>query len=928
MPERGSQAPAPAEPSPTPLARFRTVNQARLERLRSLLRPRQRPFLDLLPLLLEFNEPSLPGFAGAEAASGILDYRPSPAALALARELAGTARLEPRRSRAPDILGLYFMGSAGTVAHTSASDLDVWVCHRQGLTERALGALRAKVTGLAAWAQRLGLEVHFFVFDPERFRRGERCALSGESSGSSQHALLLDEFYRSGLVLAGAFPRWFQLGPQEPGGPRPQECAAQTAVDFGELSGIPAEEFFGAALWQLSKSIRAPYKSALKLLLMEAYAAEFPRPRLLSQEYKRAVCAGESRLERLDPYLLLYRKVEGYLLESRDQDRLELLRRCFYLKVGEPLGAPLAPLTPDWRRETLRRMTAEWGWEPSRLARLDAKSRWKVETVREEARALVGALTRSYRLLSDFARDKAANSLITQRDLNTLGRQLYAAYERKAGKLERVNGGIAEDLREEEVTLEPLERAGAGQGWLLLRGRASEAGGRAPLYRAARPVELLAWCHFNGVLDARSRLSVAPPAEGLDGPGARQVLEWLERDFPQGARGAGSLGQFERPASLRAAGLYVNVGPAPRQGPHLTSARNNPLSHGGRRDNLVRCLDLVVESTWEEVYTSHHGGERAVVDCLALYLRWSLTEADPTLPAARCATPVHGPALSRRLPELFEDAHRAFAASPHGRFLFELGAGYGLLRNGEAGVVGELLDGEAALLRQLGRPQDAFAPVTFDRAWSAASVLPAIYAANRAGLVQVFLHERPGAAGLYVLDEHGSLFHQGLPEGDPRACLTHLRRFLRATARRARAAAAAAGAPAEGRELEFHRLVGPPWRLCPMDEAGGEDAAPYLELQVIGQADEAGGPGLSVFCDQREYSSLEHGERVFEAVVADILGRRASGLRYPVYITDLDLSGTPAARRAPGGPQTCTLLHYKRSIEARLARALDSAPPA
>ena len=43
-------------------------------------------------------------------------------------------------------------------------------------------------------------------------------------------------------------------------------------LDLGGLSSLSAEEYFGASLWQLYKSIDSPYKAVLKTLLLEAYS--------------------------------------------------------------------------------------------------------------------------------------------------------------------------------------------------------------------------------------------------------------------------------------------------------------------------------------------------------------------------------------------------------------------------------------------------------------------------------------------------------------------------------------------------------------------------------------------------------------------------------------------------------------------------------
>lgn len=55
--------------------------------------------------------------------------------------------------------------------------------------------------------------------------------------------------------------------------------------------------------------------------------------------------------------------------------------------------------------------------------------------------------------MTQFARSEQTVSLINKRDLNVLGRRLYAAFERKADKVEFINPGIAPDLAEDTLTL-------------------------------------------------------------------------------------------------------------------------------------------------------------------------------------------------------------------------------------------------------------------------------------------------------------------------------------------------------------------------------------------------------------------------------------------------------------------------------------------
>lgn len=104
---------------------------------------------------------------------------------------------------------------------------------------------------------------------------------------------------------------------------------------LGELS---AEEYFGASLWQLYKSVDSPYKAVLKSILLEAYSADYPNGKLLALEMKQHLHRGEIVNYGLDAYCMMLERVTRYLVSINDLTRLDLIRRCFYLKVCEKLS--------------------------------------------------------------------------------------------------------------------------------------------------------------------------------------------------------------------------------------------------------------------------------------------------------------------------------------------------------------------------------------------------------------------------------------------------------------------------------------------------------------------------------------------------------------------------------------------------------------
>src|SRR5574339_427267 len=97
---------------------------------------------------------------------------------------------------------------------------------------------------------------------------------------------------------------------------------------------------------------------------------------------------------------MMYRKLERYLLVRGETKRLELVRRCFYFKVGKAITKGPTQRTKSWQRELLERMVQQWRWNKPQLLNLDARPQWKIGRVLTEQRELVRELTNGYRSCS------------------------------------------------------------------------------------------------------------------------------------------------------------------------------------------------------------------------------------------------------------------------------------------------------------------------------------------------------------------------------------------------------------------------------------------------------------------------------------------------------------------------------------------------
>ncbi|STY64744.1 adenylate cyclase [Mannheimia haemolytica] len=150
-----------------------------------------------------------------------------------------------------------------------------------------------------------------------------------------QHSIffLLDEFYRSAILLAGKRLLWLHLHKNEYQNVHNNpEIDLTEWIDFGDFSSLSTSEFFGASLWQLYKGINNPYKSAIKILLLECYAHTYPKTKLISKEFKKKLLSDNALEYHFDPYLAMLELVTEHLRSRKEWVKLDACESVFMQK--------------------------------------------------------------------------------------------------------------------------------------------------------------------------------------------------------------------------------------------------------------------------------------------------------------------------------------------------------------------------------------------------------------------------------------------------------------------------------------------------------------------------------------------------------------------------------------------------------------------
>ncbi|MEM7080850.1 MAG: class I adenylate cyclase [Pseudomonadota bacterium] len=349
------------------LASFRAHHEYRHAQTLKRLAGSHAQFLLALPLLVHYNHRRLPGYCPG-APSGIPEFKPTPAARQVLASLVGG--LPQMTVYETEIEAIFYMGSAGTAAHTRDSDIDVWVV----VANNRCDFMQEKLRSLEQWAKQRGVDLQAFAVSTQQFRAG---------SGVENSPLLLDEFYRSACWLAGRAPAWWAvpIGASDAHRRLVREVVEQrvvdrkSLVDFGPVPDFSTRDLLAAALLELGRAFDTPYKSLLKLALLETYAAGAPS---LAETYKRHVLEDRAH-EELDPYLLLAERLDEHF---SGQSRLSFLRRAWLIKSGRG-NARLSRQHPWWR------LAQAWGYaDEGQLDHLRYTENWTIQQLLTESNRL------------------------------------------------------------------------------------------------------------------------------------------------------------------------------------------------------------------------------------------------------------------------------------------------------------------------------------------------------------------------------------------------------------------------------------------------------------------------------------------------------------------------------------------------------------
>jgi len=921
--------------------RFKNLNQQRLKRVNDFLQPQQNIFLSLLPLLVHQNEPFLPGFVpfikdeekekrgifDVPVPIGIPDYTPDKETLLAAKKLSKTYKYRRKALPSYPIQGIYLMGSLSSIAFSKTSDIDIWLCHQPDLDKLRLDKLQQKCTKIEQWAAELNLEVHFFLVNSEQFAKGENIPLSEESSGSTQHYLLLEEFYRTAIFIAGRIPAWWLIPPNQELNYtgylnhllKHRFIASNDIIDFGGLASVPAEEFASATLWHIYKSVTSPHKSLLKLFLMEAYASEYPHPEWLSFKLKQSIYQGFFDIDELDPYVLIYTKVDQYLQSQQSRERLELARQCFYLKVMGTSSKYIDGSTREQREKTMKTIASQWNWPDQLLSSLNEQQFWDIKKAIQEHIIVRKQLKQCLQIIHVIAGQYINASYRNNHELKLISRRLSVALEKKPGKVEVMTTRSSIHRKEPELAIVEMTQ-GKTHYWALYSQKNNI--NHQLIKQDSHLLRLLAWLIINRLYDPQVYIEINSHSINLSRAELSQMLKQLDQFIANNLNEDRSLQVYHLADKLTASLTFVNLGhfqtdQREDDGMMVISDRSDPLSYGKNRLCFVQKIDKISISAWGEVMTSQHEGLDELFNCFCRTFNNGQLPILTTQHRFVCYTPSRANSIVLRLETVFAQLVKLFAdpeSNQNNRYILPGERSTYIFQKINQQLHYWKLDSTEQLLQELAKVQPKFCQLHFDSNSLDDKIIPFLYQSNQANIVQVYVLIMLHSVTVYIIDEKGALFIQEHKQSNHHQVLSHYSLFLESVLNHS--------VFPRDIQLRFYQIQQYKSGDYVLHPANWTPSIHYMDLSLQIVQDNVIAPkpttNYYIYCNDIEFNSVEYGDKLFEEVSNYIFDCRKNKESYPIHISNIDAPYHFFGVNNESELQTVLFLNYKRKLEIRL----------
>lgn len=763
---------------------FLQFNEVKYKRFQQLIgNPGVRRVVNSIPILLSVNHKRLPGYIEGDVPCGIAGLKPDGEA---AKFLQGRFYLREiaLQTGEPFIQMMAVMGSVGTIAYTRDSDFDYWVCiDRRAASPEKVGLFQQKVDAVQSWAMKeIDIEVNIFVNDISNIKANIFAENREEAFGSIIGAVLKDEFFRSSIIIAGKTPFWWVL-------PRlvrdneyeafcqavPPKEMSEYFVDLGNVYEISREDFIGAALFLIIKSLGNPFKSIIKLGLLEKYLFGPDNSPLLCQKVKSSILRGNLDNRIIDSYILMFEEVyEYYASAVADAALLKILRQNLYLKINPQLSRYVGVKDRQglpYKVLVMFRYVKEWGWSGKEVQALDNFESWDYNRTLVFWSLVQKFMLLSYQKIAAQIPSMDLERKVSASDFKLLSGKIKSHFAHEKNKIDQYIT-FKDTPFESVLHVEPAAGSGMdGDEWSLLKRNmsAGEAGQSTLLKTEKGLVRLLAWTAINRIFNPRfSRLKFQA---GYSRVSQNRVLELLGRiaDHFSGTLAKLKNEYYLRPAFNMANMLIVNFG--------IENAE------------AITTIHHIYQTSWGESYIDEYGAESDIVPILGTVLKEGIISCPKFDDYCVIDTPEPFKKHYKDIEQIFREAYNFIVQGRDARFSYRflgrLGGRYVTVSR-EGGSVSLASDPDIvkALSRISLNPRPA-ALYSFYCTDLRLRILDEIYRMKKKNVITAVFEEAGEYVLAYVINEYDNIFTFIKPKKAKEDLVVFMYDFCRNSVRRA-----------------------------------------------------------------------------------------------------------------------------------------------
>ncbi|MFC1669593.1 class I adenylate cyclase [Spirochaetota bacterium] len=706
-----------------------------------------------IPLLLSVNEKKLPGYVDGDVPLGITGYEPDEEIIKFITGKFHTSSINCN-FKDPHIELLAIMGSIGTIAYNKDSDYDYWVCINKSRTgPKMIANLSKKIDSIQKWIKdEFKLEVHLFINDIENIKKNIYAEDENEAYGSTIGATLKDEFFRSSIIIAGKIPFWWVI-------PRLlrdseyhklyqqlDDAQEKEFIDFGNLHDISKEDFLGAALFQLIKSLENPYKSLLKLGVLERYLFGTESSLLLSQKVKLNIHRGQITRNILDPYILMFQDVYNYyetVLE--DKKMLEILRQNLYLKINPQLSKYLGiqhSKNLPYKVIVMLDYVNNWGWKKSDLRELDNFNNWDYFKIMQYWNMVKKFMLLSYQKISKEFPSVNLMNKISESDFKLLKRKIQTYFSTSDGKIDKYIT-FKDTPHESILYYEPVNKGIKEVEWKLNK---RDAGSKDEFAFTTIKVDedlvkLLCWTSINKIFDPTfSRVKIKSGYSRIDQNQVTMLLTTIHNLFVE--KEIHLKNEFFLKSSYRIANMII-------------------INFNSEKAESISSIYYIYRTSWGESFIKKHTTEIDLIQILKNVLESGLKTNSNYDDFCKILTPEPFRKIYKNIEVVFKESYEFLVNNKSKKSLClatQIGDKYLLFYRNNNDINLSIQQNPVRLLSEITMNPKKNIAYNFHGDNKRIQIMAQIYKKKKENSISIFYEENKNYLIIYVINEMGNIF--------------------------------------------------------------------------------------------------------------------------------------------------------------------------